>query len=789
METLTLTLKKVKKLIKRKQFHIHSIRPKDQPGFPSAVWKTPVFHMVYDVDKTLVRSFYYCTLCSELIHLAQTGSGNSKLTRHGCYKKYLMNLNKGAKDKGDSSSSSDDSNNDSSSDEEQPVVSKKANKKDELATNNESLTKDQFNLLAKVFAEFRILCLKSECLDKQTVPADFMAILPKIWSIAEWNTFIKQAYAMMKPNDKRPAKACPKSLKPAEDRSDDSSDDDGSDGNSTDGDNPPVHAQNAMMKPNDKRPAEACPKSLKPAEDRSDDSSDDDGSDGNSTDGDNPPVHAQYYQQSLDAERVNKSQEVTASDKNDGKTGDPSTPVKASQKSKSGSKSKKTSARPPVRLSVRPPTPTLEAISQDLEEKSPNNDGEIKDPPAPVKTPKKRGRATKSKTTANDQNDGEIEDPPTPAKQKRGSGSKSEEAAFAPSADRPPTPVKVPMKRGKGKNSKETAAKRRKSADDDAPVIRTAAAKKDYSKEDRAVHDLTTGRRSLTFSAPESSSTFIFNRSPVQVNLNETWLDGAAGLDAQSQFLDPNRITQSHHGGSVVDHYHFDPFEAAEETYSVLTDKSIGNLSVEREKTDGKSDDQLIKVTNKEPTEADKTTDTANGNPENATDPTANNLTQSQQPPNNNNNINNNNNNDRNNDASNPENAQERLLSIRQGQKESIDAYAERVKKLLDMLNLTSSGEDAAIQAVKAEMNEDDYYKQLEVFEFLPGHKEIILDISKQMEELQKSKQTKVAASGEQLKKELITKMTNYLRKNSPNENDYPDDTISESNIQDFHQH
>ncbi|XP_055307719.1 putative uncharacterized protein DDB_G0282129 [Sitodiplosis mosellana] len=168
--------------------------------------------------------------------------------------------------------------------------------------------------------------------------------------------------------------------------------------------------------------------------------------------------------------------------------------------------------------------------------------------------------------------------------------------------------------------------------------------------EDRTVHDLTTGRRSLIFSVPESSSTFIFNRNPVQENLNETWLDGAAGLEAQSQFLDPNRITQSHHGGSVVDHYHFDPFEAAEETYSVLKDKSVGNLSVEREKTDGKSDDQLVELASKEPTEADKTTDTANGNSGNATDSTANNLIQSQQPPNNNNN------NDRNNDASNPEN-------------------------------------------------------------------------------------------------------------------------------------
>lgn len=81
------------------------------------------------------------------------------------------------------------------------------------------------------------------------------------------------------------------------------------------------------------------------------------------------------------------------------------------------------------------------------------------------------------------------------------------------------------------------------------------------------------------------------------------------------------------------------------------------------------------------------------------------------------------------------------------------------------------------------------YYKELEVFEFIPGHKSIILELPKQIKELRKFKQTKTTALGEQLKKNLIEKMMEYLQENSPKGNEYVEGTISEANIQDFHPH
>lgn len=52
------------------------------------------------------------------------------------------------------------------------------------------------------------------------------------------------------------------------------------------------------------------------------------------------------------------------------------------------------------------------------------------------------------------------------------------------------------------------------------------------------------------------------------------------------------------------------------------------------------------------------------------------------------------------------ETAQERLLSIKQGQKESLDDYANRTKILLDALNSASSNEDANVQAANRSNNE-----------------------------------------------------------------------------------
>lgn len=51
--------------------------------------------------------------------------------------------------------------------------------------------------------------------------------------------------------------------------------------------------------------------------------------------------------------------------------------------------------------------------------------------------------------------------------------------------------------------------------------------------------------------------------------------------------------------------------------------------------------------------------------------------------------------------------AQEKLLSIQQGSKESIDNFGERVKNLLDIMNTESADTNDAIQNAKAKMNEN----------------------------------------------------------------------------------
>lgn len=51
--------------------------------------------------------------------------------------------------------------------------------------------------------------------------------------------------------------------------------------------------------------------------------------------------------------------------------------------------------------------------------------------------------------------------------------------------------------------------------------------------------------------------------------------------------------------------------------------------------------------------------------------------------------------------------AQEKLLAIQQGPRESIDSYSERVKKLLDIMNTESTDTNDDIQNAKAKMNEN----------------------------------------------------------------------------------
>lgn len=358
--------------------------------------------------------------------------------------------------------------------------------------------------------------------------------------------------------------------------------------------------------------------------------------------------------------------------------------------------------------------------------------------------------------------------------------------------------------------------------------------------ENNLARDVKSTRRSLSFSVPESSSTFISDRDshlpekPL-ITIEDIYEEEAASLERQvDRGLDPYRITETHHGGSILDNYQFNPYHLAELTYSSLnnTNNNISILTPQILTANGGKDQQKSEENNgnivgnfenltqkqSNPTgteENAQTSDNSTGGVENTQNQSATvNLNLGQQPtdfdqrrrvngsleslesegdPERDNNGNNNNNNsiasdseDDNDemalslaaimkgipkfietydgiqqfvadsdlicelvdpaqeqttlriiktrlttahklgDISNDswaqikvklrekyrmtmtyETAQERLLAIRQGQKESIDAYAERVKKLLDALNIATLNDDANIQGAARIMNEE----------------------------------------------------------------------------------
>lgn len=82
-----------------------------------------------------------------------------------------------------------------------------------------------------------------------------------------------------------------------------------------------------------------------------------------------------------------------------------------------------------------------------------------------------------------------------------------------------------------------------------------------------------------------------------------------------------------------------------------------------------------------------------------------------------------------------------------------------------------------------------DYYKQLDIFEFLPGHRSIILALPEQVKQIEAAKvkkprrQNREIRSDDQLKAILIATITNSTKKLGFQ---MPNDVITESNIQEF---
>lgn len=80
--------KLVKKNLKAGKWRVCSVRAKDKPRYKSSTYQ--VFHLVYDNEKKIVRNFFVCSVCRLLINTNLSKAGNSKLTRHDCYQKYIL---------------------------------------------------------------------------------------------------------------------------------------------------------------------------------------------------------------------------------------------------------------------------------------------------------------------------------------------------------------------------------------------------------------------------------------------------------------------------------------------------------------------------------------------------------------------------------------------------------------------------------------------------------------------------------------------------------------------------
>lgn len=89
MDSENFTIKLVKTRVKEKVYHLHAVRPVDQPIYKSNVYK------VFDRHNKVVKHFYYCKKCGEWIKAILSIQGNSILRRHKCFKEYQQKLKSG----------------------------------------------------------------------------------------------------------------------------------------------------------------------------------------------------------------------------------------------------------------------------------------------------------------------------------------------------------------------------------------------------------------------------------------------------------------------------------------------------------------------------------------------------------------------------------------------------------------------------------------------------------------------------------------------------------------------
>ena len=168
----------------------------DNDKLISAVWTSGIWNMIYDTkyNRTLVRSFYICTVCKELVYLEQGAQGNSKLTRHPCYRSYVQKQKneelEAIKQESKKSKKEKNQNDDSvsGSDADTDLDSNDSDSDSRVTNTKNALTYEQWSLLSRTFYKFRKVCIETAfCdVDDRINPATFYTIMPKSWDFDEW---------------------------------------------------------------------------------------------------------------------------------------------------------------------------------------------------------------------------------------------------------------------------------------------------------------------------------------------------------------------------------------------------------------------------------------------------------------------------------------------------------------------------------------------------------------------------------------------------------------------------
>lgn len=124
--------------------------------------------------------------------------------------------------------------------------------------------------------------------------------------------------------------------------------------------------------------------------------------------------------------------------------------------------------------------------------------------------------------------------------------------------------------------------------------------------------------------------------------------------------------------------------------------------------------------------------------------------------------------------------AQEKLLSIRQGPKESLDAYANRVKNLLDALNLVTLNDNADVQSSNRTMNEllavrkfkqNIYDREVRVMAVAAEHADLCEAVSHAMNKSEQLNSSNVAQQLQHEKREQNHNQNNFNKNRNGNGN------------------